>query len=42
MTAYWLTNVTLESGYTYEEGRISKQKQSYVVYLLKRDELKTS
>ena len=40
MTVYWLTNVTLESGYTYEEGEFQKQKQSYVVYLLKRDELK--
>jgi len=24
MTVYWLTNVMLESGYTYEEGRISQ------------------
>ena len=40
MTVYWLTNVTLESGYTYEEGEFRKQKQSYVVYSLKMDKLK--
>lgn len=40
MTVYWLANVMLESGYTYEEERISKQKQNYAVYLLKMVELK--
>ena len=40
MTAYWLNNVMIESGYTYEEERISKQKQNYVVYLLKMVGLK--
>ncbi len=40
MVVYWLTNVMLESGYTYEEGGFPGQKQNYVVYLLRMVELK--
>lgn len=40
MVVYWLTNVMLESGYTYEEGGFPGQKQNYVVYLLRMGELK--
>ena len=42
MTAYWLTNVTLESGYTYEEGRISKTETELCSLLIEEGRIKTS
>ena len=40
MTIYWLTNVMLESGYTYEEGRISQTETELCSLLIEDGRIK--
>ncbi len=40
MTVYWLTNVMLESGYTYEEGRISQTETELCSLLIEDGRIK--
>lgn len=40
MTVYWLTNVMLESGYTYEEERISQTETELCSLLIEDGRIK--